>query len=73
MIDISKATENLDNIINKLGLIDSYRMLYNKVYTFFLRPHGVFIKTDYLPKQILTNNKESPLQTTSLKSDQIFK
>lgn len=71
MIDISKATGNLGNIINKLGLIDSYRMLYNKVFQSI--PHGVFIKTDYLPKQISTNNKDSPLHTTSLKSDQIFK
>lgn len=44
--NISKAIENLDNIINKLDLIDPYRRLHLTIkgHTFFSKPYGIFMK-----------------------------
>lgn len=58
--NISKAIGNLDNIINKLDLIDPYRRLHLtiKVYTFFSNLMEYLWKTDHLLEQVSTGNKE---------------
>lgn len=47
---INKDIIRLNNTINQLYIMDSYRLLYPPAgeYTFFASSHGTFIKTDHM-------------------------
>ena len=47
---INKETQALNDILNKMDLIDIYRTFYPKTteYTFFSSDHGTFPKIDYI-------------------------
>ena len=48
--EINKATEILNDTLEKLDLINIFRILYPKKseYTFFSRAHGTFLRIDHI-------------------------
>ena len=59
---ISKETQDLNDVLNQMDLIDIYRTVHPKAteYTFFSSAHGTFSKTDHILgyKSNLSNFKE---------------
>ena len=51
---INKETQALNDTLNKMDLIDIYRILHSKTteYTFFSSDHGTFSRIPYLGSQI---------------------
>ena len=47
---INKETQVLNDTLNKMDLIDSYRTFHSKTteYTFFARAHGTFSRIDHI-------------------------
>ena len=47
---INKETQNLNDILNTMGLIDTYRTFHLKTaeYTFFSSAHGTFSRIDHI-------------------------
>ena len=47
---INKETQALNDILNKMDLIDIYRTFHPKAteYTFFSSPHGIFSRIDHI-------------------------
>ena len=56
---INKTTEILNDTIEKLDLIDIFKILYPKKseYTFFSSAHGTLSRTDHIPGRKTNLNK----------------
>ena len=64
---ISKATEILNDTIEKLDLIDIFRKLHPKKseYTFFSSAHGIFSRTEHILRHKVNLNKFKNIEIIS--------